>query len=406
MPAVLILPGIFRPFSLIPSPSSLSPFPFSKLSPLYLKCIRYITKKMHGGGISFLLTTLCRNFKEGRVLKRFTLLFVTITVLVLVTILAAGCGTEKKATRELTKVRLSEVVHSIFYAPQYVAINEGFFKEEGLDIELATAQGADKVMTALLSKSADIGLAGPEATVYVYQQGQDDYAINFAQLTKRDGSFLVGRKAETDFKWENLKGKTIIGGRKGGVPEMTLEYILKQHGLTPGKDVNIITNLQFTATAGAFKGGTGDYVALFEPTASLLEIEDAGRVVASIGQSSGEIPYTVFMAQKSYIEKNPEVVQKFTNAILKAQTWVNSHSSEATAKSIQSFFPGTELEILTKVVDRYKSQDTWDTNPILEDEALDYLQQIIETAGELTKPVDSSLIIRRDFAEKAIKNIQ
>lgn len=319
-----------------------------------------------------------------------------------------GCGSNNtnSATKELTKVRLSEVVHSIFYAPMYVAINKGFFKEEGLEVELTTAQGADKVMTALLSNAADIGLAGPEATVYVYNQGQDNYVINFAQLTKRDGSFLVGRNAEPDFKWENLKGKTIIGGRPGGVPEMVLEYILKQNGLTPGKDVNIITNLQFTATAGAFKGGTGDYVALFEPTASLLEKEKAGLVVASIGKSSGEVPYTVFMAQKSYLEKNPESIQKFTNAIYKAQIWVDQHSPAEIAAAIQPFFPDADLEILTTVVERYKAQDTWDKNPLLEKEALDHLQIIIQDAGELQKPANPDTLITRKYADKALEVVK
>jgi len=328
----------------------------------------------------------------------------------LATTFTAGCGGDKPAaapeTKELTKIRYSEVVRSIFYAPMYVAINKGFFKEEGLDIEMTTAQGADKVMTALLANASDIGLAGPEATVYVFSQGQQDYAVNFAQLTKRDGSFLVGRKPEADFKWENLKGKTIIGGRPGGVPEMVLEYVLKQHGLTPGKDVNIITNLQFTATAGAFKGGTGDYVALFEPTASILEKEKAGNVVASLGKDGGEVAYTVFMARKSYIEKNPEIVQKFTNAVYKGQLWVEGNSSADIAGAIQSFFPDADLELMTMVIDRYKAQDTWAQNPTMDSKAMDQLQKIIQTAGELEKPVDSEKLITRTFAEKSIETIK
>ncbi|WP_049755929.1 ABC transporter substrate-binding protein [Desulforamulus reducens] len=315
----------------------------------------------------------------------------------------SGCTNDTgKTSGELTKVRLCEVVHSIFYAPQYVAINEGFFKEEGLDIELTTGQGADKVMTALLSNAADIGLAGPEATVYVYNQKKQDYVINFAQLTKKDGSFLVGRNQEPEFEWENLKGKTIIGGRPGGVPEMVLEYVLKKHGLTPGKDVNIITNLQFTATAGAFKGGTGDYVALFEPTASLMEKEKAGYVVASLGQSSGEIPYTVYMAQNSFMEKNPEVIQKFTNALYKAQLWVANHSPQEIASSIQPFFPDTDLDLLAAVIERYKSQDTWNTNPVMDNQAFNYLQEIIQVAGELDKPVEPNVLITHEYAEKTV----
>lgn len=313
-----------------------------------------------------------------------------------------GCGTHQKSDQDLTKVRLCEVVRSIFYAPQYVAINEGFFKQEGIEIELTTGQGADKVMTALLSGGADIGLAGPEATVYVYNQGQKDYAVNFAQLTKRDGSFLVSRQPEPDFKWENLKGKTIIGGRPGGVPEMVLEHVLKAHGLIPGKDVNIITNLQFTATTGAFIGGTGDYVANFEPNASMLEKQKQGYVVASLGVAGGEVPYTVYAARQSYLENNPEVVQRFTNAVYRGQLWVDSHSPEEVAASIQPFFPDTDLELIAMVVERYKAQDTWAKDPLMQSSSLDRLQNIIMEAGELSQPVDSNLLITRDFAGRAM----
>lgn len=339
-------------------------------------------------------------------MKKFKGLLVITICIVLAAAICSGCTGNNKTERELTKLRLCEVVHSIFYAPQYVAINEGFFAEEGLDIELTTGQGANKVMTALLSNAADIGLAGPEATVYVYNQGQKDYVINFAQLTKRDGSFLVGRNPEPDFQWENLQGKTIIGGRPGGVPEMVLEYVLKQHGFEPGQDVNIITNLQFTATAGAFKGGTGDYVALFEPTASMLEKQKAGYVVASMGIASGEIPYTVYMAQKSYLEKNAETIQKFTNALYKAQLWVAKHSPEEIAASIHSFFPDAELELLIGVIERYKAQDTWDVNPVMENKDFDHLQQIIQVAGELDKPVNPVVLITRQYAEKAMQYVK
>ncbi|MBO8159283.1 ABC transporter substrate-binding protein [Thermosyntropha sp.] len=312
-----------------------------------------------------------------------------------------GCGFGNEKTEKLQKVRLCEVVHSVFYAPQYIAINEGIFAEEGLEIELTTGQGADKVMTALLSGSADIGLAGPEATIYVYIQGQEDYVLNFAQLTKRDGSFLLGRNTEPDFKWENLRGKTIIGGRPGGVPEMVLEYVLKQHGLKPHEEVNIITNLQFTATAGAFKGGVGDYVASFEPTASMLEKQGAGYVVASMGLASGELPYTVYMARKSYIQENPEVVQKFTNAIYKAQKWLENHSAKEIAESMHSFFPDTDIELLTTVIERYKAQDTWANEPIVDKEAFNRLQDVIIEAGEIKKPVDPTHLIVNSFAEQS-----
>lgn len=328
-----------------------------------------------------------------------------LAVLLVAAVCAGGCARKEAAQPEqIVTVKFSEVVRSIFYAPQYVAINQGFFEDEGLKLELTTAQGADKVMTALLSGAADIGLAGAEATVYVYNQGQDDYAVNFAQLTRRDGSFLVGRQAEPDFKWENLKGKTIIGGRPGGIPEMVLEYVLKQHGLTPGQDVNIITNLQFTATAGAFQGGTGDYVALFEPTASMLEKEGAGHVVASIGVSSGEMPYTVYMARKSFIKENPEVVQKFTNAIYRGQLWVACHQPHEVAEAIASFFPGTDLELLTRVVERYMEQETWCVTPYMQYAPFVYMQNIIKTAGELDETVKPDVLITHDFARRAIEN--
>lgn len=308
--------------------------------------------------------------------------------------------------KELTKVKLNEVVRSIFYAPQYVAINKGFFEEQGLEIDLTTGQGADKTMTALLSGQADIGFAGPESVVYVYNQGKEDYAVVFAQLTQKDGSFLVGRTAEPDFKWESLRGKTIIGGRPGGVPEMTLEYVLKQHGIIPGKDVELITNLQFTATAGAFKGGTGDYVALFEPTASVLEKENAGKIVASIGEESGEIAYTAYFTTKSYMEKNPEIVQKFTNAIYKGQLWVNEHSAEEIAKEIKSFFPDADDEILIAVINNYKKIDAYKGNPITTPESLDLLQTVIQTAGELDKKVEYEKIVDTRFAEEAMKKVK
>lgn len=314
---------------------------------------------------------------------------------------SGGCKQGEEQSAELTEVQLCEVVRSIFYAPQYVAISQGFFEDEGLNIELSTAQGADKVMTALLSDNADIGLAGAEASIYVYNQGQENYVINFAQLTKRDGSFLVGRQAQPAFQWESLKGKTIIGGRPGGMPEMVLEHVLQQHGLTPGEDVNIITNLQFTATAGAFSGGTGDYVALFEPTATLLEKEGAGCVVASIGTASGELPYTVYMARKGFIEEKSLVVQKFTNAIYRAQQWVASQPPENVAAAIAEFFPDADQEVLTQVVKRYQEQDTWKVSTVMDEASFNYLQEIISAAGELDQKVDPEILINTEFSQKA-----
>lgn len=330
-----------------------------------------------------------------------SLILVVIMVLCSVTILSTGCS-----KKELTTVNLNEVVRSIFYAPQYVAINKGFFEEQGLKIELTTGQGADKTMTALLSGQCDIGFAGPEASIYVYNQGKEDYAVIFAQLTQRDGSFLVARNNETDFKWENTKGKVIIGGRPGGVPEMTLEYILKEHGIIPGKDVELITNLQFTATAGAFKSGTGDYVALFEPTASMLEKENAGKIVSSIGEESGEIAYTAYFTTKSNMEKNPELIQKFTDAFYKGQLWVQNHTAEEIAKEIKPFFPDSDDDILVTVINRYKEIDAWCDNPITTPESFELLQKVMQSAGELDKVVEYDKIVTQEFAKKAMENVK
>ncbi|MDZ5000366.1 ABC transporter substrate-binding protein, partial [Clostridium perfringens] len=238
-----------------------------------------------------------------------------------------SCAKDKDPIdKELTKVRLNEVVRSVFYAPMYVAINEGFFEEEGLVIDLSTGQGADKTMQQVLSKNADIGFCGPEQTIYINNQGREDYPVLFAQLTQTDGAFLVGREVEESFDWKNLKGAEIIGGRPGGVPQMAFEYVLRQNGIDPKTDVKLVTNIDFTATAGAFKAGTGKYVTLFEPTASMLEKEGSGKVIASIGKAVGDLPYTCFFSTKSYMDKNPEIIQKFTNAIYKGQKWVETHS--------------------------------------------------------------------------------
>ncbi len=313
-----------------------------------------------------------------------------------------GCG----ESGELTKVRLNEVTHSVFYAPLYVAMEMGFFTEDGIELEYSTGQGADKVMTALLSGQADIAFAGPEATIYVYNEGQDDYAVNFAQLTQCDGSFLVAREPDPDFTWEKVRGKSIIGGRPGGIPLMTLEYVLKNKGLMPGEDVEVLTHIQFALMAGAFTGGEGDYVTLFEPVAATLEKEGSGFVVASIGQESGRVPYTVFSARKSYMEKNPEIIQSFTNAIYRAQLWVQEHSPEEIAEVIAPSFPEVELDILTAVAARYKEIDAWAHSPVFTEESFARLQDIMELAGELEQRAPYEKLVTNAFAEEAIQTIQ
>ncbi len=311
-----------------------------------------------------------------------------------------GCGSREEA---YTTVRVNEVTHSVFYAPQYVAMQQGFFKSEGLDVQLTNGGGADKVMTAVVSGQADIGLAGPEACIYVRGQGKEDVPVLFAQLTQRDGSFLVGRTAEA-FSWENLRGKTVIGGRKGGVPEMTLEYVMAQNGVVPNVDATVDTSVQFNMMAGAFTGGQGDYVTLFEPTATELEMAGKGYVLCSMGEESGEIPYTAYFANRSYVEKNSDVVQRFTNAIARAQRWMNEHSDREVARSLADQFPDTAPEVLERVVARYRAIDAWSSTPVMEKASLERLETVMEHAGELDHAawVDFEEIVENRFASKAV----
>ena len=308
---------------------------------------------------------------------------------------AGGLGEEQKV-----KVRVSEVTHSVFYAPQYAALALGFFAEEGLDIDLMNGGGADKVMTSVLTGEANIGLAGPEACIYVLLAGHDDAPQVFAQLTCRDGSFLVGREEE-DFSWENLRGKHIIGGRKGGMPEMTLEYVMKQHGVVPHEDAVVDTSVQFNMMAGAFIGGDADYVALFEPTATEAELAGQCVVLASIGEESGEIPYTAYFAARSYLTQQADVVQRFTNAIARGQAWVYEHSDEEVAAVLLPQFPDTDLAVLTQVVARYRGIEAWNRVPVMREEALENLETVMESAGELEQRVNFADLVDNTFAEAA-----
>lgn len=323
---------------------------------------------------------------------------------VLMTFSFVGCGNKagkSESEKQMDKVRLGEVTHSVFYAPQYAAISQGFFAEEGIEIELSNLGGADKVMSALLSNQIDIGFCGPEASIYVYNEGREDYTQVFAQMTKRDGSFLVGKEKPEAFDWNQLKGKTVIPGRKGGVPYMTFEYLLKEKGIDPKNDLNLDDSIQFSLMAGAFSGSDAEYVTLFEPTASMIEQEQKGYILASIGLESGEIPYTAYCAKKSYIGENEDVIQRFTNAIQKGLTWVNEHSAEEVAKSILDAFPDTDLPLLTTVVQRYKDIDSWKTNSVLEQSDFDKLQTIMESAGELNKKAPYEKVVNNQYAEVA-----
>ncbi|EWG10622.1 ABC transporter substrate-binding protein [Cytobacillus firmus] len=310
----------------------------------------------------------------------------------------AACGKD-----EMQTVRIAEVTRSIFYAPQYVALENGFFEEEGLKVELTTTAGGDKTMTALLSDSADIALVGSETSIYVSAQGSNDPVINFAQLTQTDGTFLVSRNKIDNFSWDMLEGKTFLGQRKGGMPQMAGEFVLKKHGIDPHQDLDLIQNIDYANIAPAFASGTGEFVQLFEPTASVFEKEGKGYIVASFGTESGHIPYTTFMTKQSYIDENKETVEKFTRAIYKAQQWVEQHSAKETAEAIQGYFDNTELEIIEMVVDRYKSQGSFATDPILDTEEWDNLQNIMEEAGELPKRIEHGTLVNTDIAEGVMK---
>lgn len=343
--------------------------------------------------------------------KKLTAFMSLITSLSLVMVGCTSKSTSNNNTKELTKLTVAEVTHSIFYAPQYAAITQGFFEDEGIEIDLINTQGADKTMAALLSGEADIGLMGPEASIYVYNKGNSNYAVNFAQLTQKDGSFLVAREGSDKFSFEDLKGKEVLGGRKGGVPEMTLEYVLKKNNLVLGTntkngEVNVRTDVQFNVLSGAFAGGEGDYVALFEPTALELEKQGKGKVVASIGEESGLIPYTAYSAPVDYIKDNKDLIQRFTNAVYKGQLWIQNNSSQDIANSIKPFFSDFKEDDLVSVIERYKSIDAWSHTPLLEESSLNLLMDVMEEAKELDKRAPYNKIVNTDFANESIKSLK
>lgn len=328
-------------------------------------------------------------------------LFSSIVMLIFtVPLLFCGC---KKDEGTLKDVTLNEVAHSIFYAPQYVAIENGYFEEEGINLKLVTGFGADKVMTALISGEAQIGFMGSESSIYAYNEGNSDYAVNFAQLTQRAGNFLVSRKPIDNFSWDMLNGTTILGGRAGGMPEMVLEYILKNNGIDISTDLEIVQNIDFGLTGGAFAGGQGDFTVEFEPHATALEKEGTGYVVASLGVDSGYVPYTAYSAKKSYINKNPEIIQGFTNALQRGMEYVNSHSSEDIAKVIAPQFPDTDADTIAVIVERYKSQDTWKNDLVFSKDSFTLLQDILYEAGVIKEYAPYSDLVDTGFAQKALK---
>ncbi len=332
-------------------------------------------------------------------LKKYVFVFLSF-ILVLTNVTA--CSTNEKHTN-LTKVTLNEVAHSIFYAPMYVAIEEDYFTEEGIDLELVTGFGADKTMTAVLSGEADIGFMGAEASIYAYNEGANDYVVNFAQLTQRAGNFLVAREDTKDFKWEDLKGSYVLGGRKGGMPQMVFEYILKQHGINPSKDLTINQNIDFGSTAAAFPDSEADYTVEFEPHATALEKAGKGYVVASLGEDSGYVPYTSFSAKASYINEHPEIIQAFTNALQKGMDFVQSHTPEEIAVVIAPQFAETDMDTLITIIKRYHEQDTWKNNLLFAKDSFELLLDILDSSGELNQRPPYQNLVVTDFAIEAFE---
>lgn len=334
-------------------------------------------------------------------LKTKKIIFLPPALLFLIICLTfCGC---KKDDSGLKDVTLNEVAHSIFYAPQYVAIENGYFKDEGINFNLVTGFGADKVMTALISGEAQIGFMGSESSIYAYNEGNSDYAVNFAQLTQRAGNFLVSRQPVKNFSWDMLKGSTVLGGRAGGMPEMVLEYILKNNGIDITSDLEIVQNIDFGLTSGAFAGGQGDFTVEFEPHATALEKEGSGYVIASLGVDSGYVPYTAYSAKKSYISKNPEIIQAFTNALQRGMEYVNTHSSEDIAKVIAPQFPDTDVDTIAIIVERYKSQDTWKNDLVFTQDSFTLLQDILYEADVIDEYAPYSKLVDTTFANNALK---
>ncbi len=317
----------------------------------------------------------------------------------------AGCRTVPDDREGLVKIRLVEVTHSLFYAPQYVAMSKGFFKEEGLDIELSNGNGGDKTMTALVSDQADVALVGAEAAVYVTARSSQNAVQAFAQLTQTDGSFLVSREPIENFDWSMLRGRTLLGQRRGGMPQMVSEYVQRRNNLIPHKDVKIIQNVDYANLGNAFAAGTGEFAQLFEPIASKLEQEGKGYVVASFGTQSGHLPYTCYLARKQFLEQNPDLIKKFTRAIQNGQLWVSTHSPEEIAQVMKEHFPDTSDDILLKVIRRYKEQESYAADPIIDREEYDRLLDIMRTAGELPKDIPYEQLVNIRFAEEAKREI-
>ena len=304
------------------------------------------------------------------------LIFMLICLIVIIVGLISYKKINSTDNNDLKTIRLAEVTHSAFYAPLYVAIENGYFEENGLNVVLILTSGADKVSAAVLSNDVEIGFAGAESAIYVYTGGEKDYLQIFSGLTKRDGQFIVSRSLDENFKLENLIGKEILVGRKGGMPALNFLNALKNSGIDPA-DVKLNYSVEFAALSGSFIGGVGDYVNLFEPNATLLENEEYGYSVASIGLLSGEMPYTTFYARKSYIDSNSDVIDKFTKAINKALEFTLNNDAEKVAKVILPQFPDTSLNDLATIVNRYKEADSWLSSPFVDEKSFKNLEDIM-----------------------------
>ena len=299
----------------------------------------------------------------------------------------------------LTKVRLNEVAHSIFYAPMYVAIEDGYFEEEGIEIELTNGGGADAVMAAVLSSDADVGFCGPEAAIYVLLGGSQDVPTVFGQLTKRDGSFLVSRSAEPDFEWEDLKGKEILAGRKGGVPAMTFEYILREHGFTDA-DIDLNFDVAFNLMTGAFEAGTADYCTMFEPVASEYQAAGKGYIVAAVGEAGGEVPYTSYIAKRSWLDKNEDTAKGFLRALLRGVEYAMTEDAQMIAEALLAHFPSTSKNSLAVSVESYRSIDAWQADMAMTEASFERLQDIIESAGELERRAEFSALVDNTYVKE------
>ncbi len=335
-------------------------------------------------------------------MKRVVALFLSFLMLSGLTVLFPACTKKDDGTR---KIVLNEVTRSVFYAPLYVADSMGFFKEEGLTLEIVTGGGSDASMTALLAGEADFALMGPETGVYVVNEGKEDHPMIIGQLTKRDGSFLLGREKVNSFSWDMLKGKTVIGGRVGGMPYMTLMYVMNKNGLKPGENVEVNSSIQFNLMGGAFESGTGDFVTLFEPTATQFQNNGKGFIIANIGLESGEVPYTAFMTSKKTIRDDPELVEKFIRAIEKAQKWVASASDKEIAEAMLPYFPDTDIPTLEIVAKSYRETDSWMTTSVMTEEAFERLLDIMDFNGVLKQRVDFGELVDNSFAEKALEDM-